>query len=111
MLMKLLLLLRSTSRQRILTFALFWLGTVFFAHAQTITVKGTVTDEANNPLQAASVTVKGGTVGTLTNEKGSYSLNVAADAILQFSYMGYAQQEVHDAGEMSESGFTIRERP
>lgn len=94
MLMKLLLLLRSTSRQRILTFALFWLGTVFFAHAQTITVKGTVTDEANNPLQAASVTVKGGTVGTLTNEKGSYSLSVAADAILQFSYMGYAQQEV-----------------
>ncbi len=66
----------------------------FPALAQNITVTGTVSDNTGEPLIGASVMAKGTTVGTATDIDGNYTLSVAPDAVLVFSYVGYNTQEV-----------------
>lgn len=58
------------------------------------TVTGTVTDESGAPLPGASVVVKGTTTGTQTDFDGNYTLEVAGDGVLVFSYIGFQTQEV-----------------
>jgi len=80
--------------KKIFLLGLFLLG--IYAQAQQIT--GTVSD-ANGPLPGASIIVKGTVNGTTTDFDGNYSLdNVAVDAILQVTFVGYATQEVNVAG-------------
>ena len=62
--------------------------------AQDIAVSGTVTDEDGETLIGATVLVKGTATGTTTEIDGSYRITVPADAVLLFSYTGYAPQEV-----------------
>jgi TonB-dependent starch-binding outer membrane protein SusC len=65
-----------------------------------IAVTGKVTDEHGEPLAGASVSVKNGKQGTLTNEKGIFVLKkVASDAVLEISFTGYKLTEIHVAGE------------
>lgn len=65
------------------------------AFAQDITVSGTVRSAADNSLlSGVSVVVTGTNRGTTTNTEGRYSVTVARDAVLVFSYLGYATQEV-----------------
>ncbi|MEN1784046.1 MAG: TonB-dependent receptor [Bacteroidota bacterium] len=69
------------------------------ATVQAQTVSGTVSD-ASGPLPGASVLVKGTTNGTQTDFDGNYTLNdVASDAVLVYSYIGYATQEVAANGQ------------
>lgn len=65
-------------------------------NAQNFTVNGIVTaEDMGSPVPGASVLVKGTTNGTSTDFDGKYSLNVSGpDAILVFSYIGYATQEI-----------------
>ena len=70
--------------------AFLFLGTAAFAQ-----VTGTVIDAANGePVIGASVLVQGTTTGTITDFDGNFTLNAAADAVLQVSYMGYKTLEV-----------------
>ncbi|QEC75218.1 SusC/RagA family TonB-linked outer membrane protein [Mucilaginibacter ginsenosidivorax] len=64
--------------------------------AQNRTISGTVTDVADGtPLPGVSVVVTGISVGTTSNAKGVYTLNVPASAkTISFSYVGYATREV-----------------
>ena len=65
------------------------------AYAQTIKVTGTVSDAADNePLIGAGVMVKGTTNGVATDANGQYVINVRRDAVLVFTYQGYATQEI-----------------
>lgn len=77
---------------------LFFLFTVLIgvsAYAQSRTVTGRVTDARNLPLPGVTVLVKGTTQGNVTDSDGNYSLqNVAAGAILQFSFVGMKDTEV-----------------
>jgi TonB-linked SusC/RagA family outer membrane protein len=57
------------------------------------TVTGTVSD-GEGPLPGASVVVKGTTQGVSTDFDGNYTIEVGADDTLQFSYIGYAAQEI-----------------
>lgn len=71
----------------------------FGATAQTKSVSGTVTDEADEPLIGANVAVKGTNTGTVTDFNGEFALtNIADNAILVISYVGYTTQEVPVAG-------------
>ena len=54
-----------------------------------IKVKGVVTDKSGFPIPGAGVFIKDGSTGTVTDEKGRYTLAVAPDAILNISLMGY----------------------
>lgn len=64
------------------------------AIAQNITVKGTVTDSAGQPVVSAGVQAKGTTIGTVTDLSGNYSINVPSKAVLLFSSIGYTDKEV-----------------
>ncbi|SDD69267.1 iron complex outermembrane recepter protein [Pricia antarctica] len=68
------------------------------ALAQT-TVSGTVTDAENVPLPGATVLEKGTTNGTTTDFDGNFSINVANDAVLDVSYLGYTSTETSVAGQ------------
>ena len=57
--------------------------------AQNVTVKGQVKDDAGEPMIAAAVAELGTSNGTVTDLDGNYSITVASDASLQFSFMGY----------------------
>ena len=45
-------------------------------------------------LIGASVSVKGTSQGTITDIDGKYSISVPSDAVLVFSYLGYATKEI-----------------
>lgn len=63
-------------------------------YAQNITVSGTVTD-GEMPLPGVNVFVDGTNNGTTTDFDGNYNLtDVASNATLRFSFMGYEAQEV-----------------
>ncbi|MDR0743949.1 MAG: TonB-dependent receptor [Tannerella sp.] len=59
-----------------------------------IRITGTVVDQAGEPVIGANVIEKGTTNGTTTDVDGKFSLNAAANAILQISYIGYVTQEI-----------------
>lgn len=65
---------------------------------QTKTVTGVVLDELGTPLPGASVLEKGTLNGTTTDFDGNFTIDVADDAILEVSYIGYATQEVSVQG-------------
>lgn len=61
-------------------------------------LEGFVMDEAGNPLIGATILVKGGTIGTITDLKGYYRLVLPADcATLIFSYVGKQNREYSEA--------------
>ncbi|MDO4462843.1 MAG: SusC/RagA family TonB-linked outer membrane protein, partial [Bacteroidia bacterium] len=65
------------------------------AQAQSITVKGIVSDAADNsPLPGVNVIVKGTTNGTITNFDGQYEIKANAGDILLFSFIGYTSVEL-----------------
>ncbi len=73
------------------------------AAPQTREVKGIVSDAGGLPLPGVTVIIKGTTQGTVTNFDGEYSIkgDIAADAVLQFSFIGMRTQEVPVAGKTS----------
>lgn len=64
------------------------------AMAQNITVKGRVLKEDGQPVQSASVIVKGTQVGTTTNDNGDFSISTPANGTLVISAVDYSSQEV-----------------
>ena len=89
-----------------------------------VTATGILVDETGQPLIGASVVVKGGKEGTITDRKGVFFLEVPANAILRCSYQGRESQEVLAADmtnnthlslssksrEMNEQVFTVVEK-
>lgn len=64
------------------------------AYAQERTVTGIVTGQSDGlPLPGVSVVVKGGTIGTTTDNDGQYSISVPSGSTLVFTYVGYESQE------------------
>ena len=79
---------------------LFLCISAFSLSAQTITVRGIVTDDGHEPVIGATVVVKGDpSKGTITDLDGNYVLNdVPSDGILTFSYVGLQPQDVRIEG-------------
>ncbi|WP_291870872.1 TonB-dependent receptor [Maribacter sp.] len=57
-------------------------------------VNGTITNTDGAPLPGANIIEKGTINGTLTDFDGNYSIQVAPDAILVISYLGFVTQEI-----------------
>jgi len=75
-----------------LFFALLIAPTVL---AQSRVVTGKVSDvKDNTPLPGVSVLVKGSERGTVTDGDGKYSVQVDDGAVLIFSFIGFANQEI-----------------
>lgn len=78
---------------------LFALCLTFPALAQKITVQGAVVDGTGEPLIGASVIPQGTTTGTATDFDGKFHLEVATNATLVVSYVGYETQNVPVKGQ------------
>ncbi|TGE28551.1 SusC/RagA family TonB-linked outer membrane protein [Hymenobacter metallicola] len=61
-------------------------------------VTGRVLDEKGQPMPGVTVLEKGTTNGSTTDADGRYSLTVADNATLTFSFVGYLSQEVPVSG-------------
>jgi TonB-linked SusC/RagA family outer membrane protein len=60
-----------------------------------IKVSGQVVDDTGQPLPGVNIVIKGTTQGTTTDSDGRYAIDAPnEDAILVFSFIGYAPQEV-----------------
>ena len=81
------------SQKTICSLLLIWTmltGSVIYAQ----TVTGMVSD-ANGPLPAANVIIKGTSNSTITDIDGNYTIgNVDPNAVIVFSYLGYVTQEI-----------------
>jgi TonB-linked SusC/RagA family outer membrane protein len=63
------------------------------AMAQSI-VKGTVNDEAGEPIIGATVKVDGTKVGAITDFNGNFTVDASSTSTLTISYVGYETQKV-----------------
>lgn len=69
------------------------------AYSQTITVSGIVTDETGMALPGVNVIeqstkTSGNINGTATDLDGRFEISVASNAILNFTYLGYINQDI-----------------
>lgn len=78
------------------------------AQQKTKIVSGVINDETGLPVIGANVVEKGTTNGTITDAEGRFSLNVASDATLVITYIGYVTSEVPVIGKNSLT-ITLRE--
>ena len=85
------------------------LATAFQASAQS-RVSGKVTDEGGSPLPGVAVMVEGTGTGTVTDEKGNYSISgLKAGATLVFSCLGMAEQSVVWDGRQAQLDWVMKE--
>lgn len=62
------------------------------------TVTGRIVDANGEPLIGVSVMEKGTTNGAITDMDGNYTLTVGDNSVLQYSYVGYKNQEQSASG-------------
>ncbi|WP_232285891.1 SusC/RagA family TonB-linked outer membrane protein [Aquimarina agarilytica] len=84
---------RLVSLLKTILFTSIMLLSFGFVSAQTKTISGTVTAEGI-PLPGVSVTIKGKSVGAVTDFDGLYAIEAEESDVLQFLYVGYVTQEV-----------------
>lgn len=61
--------------------------------SKEVRVTGKVVSATGAPLAGISVSIKGSSVGTVTDENGGYSITAPDDATLQFTSVGYQPHE------------------
>ena len=69
-------------------------NTTVLLQQQNVTITGTVTDETNQPMPGVSVTVKGTSIGIVTDGSGKYSIAVPNNATITFNVLGYQPQDI-----------------
>lgn len=85
--------------RRLLFFMLFLMVTVPIL-AQTVTLRGSVSDEGGK-LPGVSVGISGSNVKTATDGNGNFSIPVKKNDVLTFTYVGYQSQNITYTGQAS----------
>ena len=86
----------SCNWQRFLIIAFLFvvLPAVVFSQSQRV-IKGTVTDEKNEPLPGVSVLVVGSNNGVASDVNGKYSITVSSNNnVLRFTSVGFTTKEI-----------------
>jgi TonB-linked SusC/RagA family outer membrane protein len=90
---------------KIFLIAMFFSTTSILAQQKRVT--GTVSDDSG-PLPGVTIIIKGTTVGTETDDDGKYSINVASNQVLIFSYLGFETVE-RTVGNLSKIDIKLKE--
>src|SRR3954453_15010839 len=79
--------------KQLLQIVLLLCGTVAMAQERTVT--GTVRNSVNGPVAGATVTQKGTTNATVTNEGGSFSLKgPGTEVVLTVTFVGFTGKDI-----------------
>lgn len=81
---------KGTMMQVLLSTALLTVQSLSFAQSN---ITGKVTDDGGTVIGGVTVTVKGKTAATTTQENGSYSIAASPADVLVFSFVGYNKHE------------------
>jgi Ca-activated chloride channel family protein len=85
---------KSIMKSKIEILTVLLLLTFNMVRAESITIKGLVTDSNSDPLSGVSVVVKGNSTGAMTAADGTYSISTdKKGGILVFSFIGYSTVE------------------
>jgi TonB-linked SusC/RagA family outer membrane protein len=86
----------SARRIAKLLFILVLTATWNHISAQTINVRGHITDSRGEPLPGVNILIKGTTTGTITDVDGNYEIKVPNPSgdLLVFKFIGFADQEI-----------------
>lgn len=94
--------LKPTVQRLLVALCLTFFTSVLLAQQKTIT--GKVTGTNNQPVAGATVSIKGTTLATITDESGNFSISVPADReTLVISYVGFEPKEIGIATESNVS--------
>lgn len=84
---------KNTLQRIILSVSMFIFSLSLFSQGKTVT--GIVTDMAGETLPGVSIVLKGTSTGTVSDEKGYFSIHVPEEqSVITFSYVGYTSQEI-----------------
>lgn len=88
--------LKRLNMRKIVLFLITLTSISLASWAQTRKISGTVLSETGSALAGASISIKGGTGGTVTDNDGKFSLNIAASGkvVLVINSIGFAAQEI-----------------
>lgn len=82
-------------KTRIILLLCLWMMASMQAIAQSVQVKGKVTDASTSEaLPGVNIILKGTTVGTITAADGSFNLTAPKGGILVFSFIGFMGEEI-----------------
>ena len=87
-----------------LLFSLLVFAGIFQAHSQVIQITGKIQNAGTgNPLAGASVSVKNGTLSSLSDTDGNYSITLPAAGLVVVSFVGMIPMEkvINQAGEVN----------
>ncbi len=89
--------------KRRISVLLMMLCCAIFAFGQQVAVNGKVLDNLGEPVIGASISLKGASVGVITDVEGHFKINVpdVHKAVLSVSFIGYNTQEVRLQGKTS----------
>ena len=73
---------------------LLLLAATSYSLAQTNVIRGKLTDETGETLPGVSVLIRNAGNGTVTDVDGNYQLEAPADAVLDFSSIGFKSKEI-----------------
>lgn len=86
--------MKSLNLGKGVVFTIMWAFSLCVS-AQSLTVRGTVTDTRGESLIGVTVQIKGTSTGTVTDIDGGFVLsNVPSNATLEVSYVGMVTQTV-----------------
>ncbi len=79
-----------------------------FAYAQKIAVQGQIVDSKGLELPGVSITIKGKSIGSITDANGRFNMNASKGDILTFTYVGFETSQI-TIKEQSEIRLILRE--
>jgi TonB-linked SusC/RagA family outer membrane protein len=88
---------KSMKKNRLVRVAIMMLPILLLSlltYAQSIRVKGTITDESGAPMVGVNVIIKGTTTGMITDANGKYQIDTDSKSTLSFSFIGYNEQDI-----------------
>ena len=81
-------------KKALLQTLVMWVLMSATAMAQSITVKGKVTDESGAPVPSATIQVKKSGTAVATDPQGNFSISAAPGNVLVISAVGFEGREV-----------------
>ena len=90
---------KQTSGNWLMKPALFLLAVLMstamvFAQNSDKTISGKVTDSSGLGLPGVNISIKGTTIGTVSNIDGEYNINANPENLIVFSFIGHTTQEI-----------------